>query len=68
MSAVQAMKRTALTVWHAFVAAVGRMDKSLSPSDTIGRLKRHKFTLGDTVYIQISTRVFKGRQKLNIPL
>ncbi|KAL1755566.1 hypothetical protein FB107DRAFT_274732 [Schizophyllum commune] len=51
MSAVQAMKRTALTVWQAFVAAVGRMDKSLSPSDTIERLKRHKFTLGDTVYV-----------------
>ncbi|KAL1741137.1 hypothetical protein HDZ31DRAFT_46076 [Schizophyllum fasciatum] len=50
MSAVQAVKRTFQTIWQAFVAAVGRMDKSLSPSDTIERLKRHKYTLGDTVY------------------
>ncbi|TBU38150.1 PAP2-domain-containing protein [Dichomitus squalens] len=34
----------------AFVAAVGRLDKSLSPSDTIHRLRQYNFTFADTAY------------------
>ncbi|TRM66719.1 hypothetical protein BD626DRAFT_483620 [Schizophyllum amplum] len=51
MASVQTVKRTAITIWQAFVAAVGRMDKSLSPSDTVERLRRHKFTLSDSIYV-----------------
>ncbi|KAI0808180.1 PAP2-domain-containing protein [Fomes fomentarius] len=43
----------------AFVAAVGRMDKSLSPSDTINRLRQHHWTIGDSAYLfQIALATF----------
>ena len=45
------MSRPLKRVWAAFLAAVGRLDKSLSPSDTIQRFKKHNFTLADTVYL-----------------
>ncbi|KAJ7471921.1 hypothetical protein FB451DRAFT_311116 [Mycena latifolia] len=45
-----AAMQTALTIYQAFIAAVGRLDKSLSPKDTIDRLRRHKFTWSDSVY------------------
>ncbi|KAG6334578.1 hypothetical protein ID866_4515 [Astraeus odoratus] len=35
----------------AFVAAVGRLDKSLSPADTVTRLRAHKFVPSDAIYI-----------------
>ncbi|KAL4072011.1 hypothetical protein V8B97DRAFT_1451440 [Scleroderma yunnanense] len=35
----------------AFSAAVGRLDKSLSPADTIARLRAHTFVLSDAIYI-----------------
>ncbi|KAK7028311.1 acidPPc domain-containing protein [Favolaschia claudopus] len=38
-------------IYAALLAAVGRMDKSLSPSDTINRLRRHTFTWRDSIYI-----------------
>ncbi|TFY73665.1 hypothetical protein EWM64_g10347, partial [Hericium alpestre] len=38
-------------VWTALVAAVGRLDKSVSPRDTIRRLQNHSFTYSDSVYL-----------------
>ncbi|KAH7922430.1 PAP2-domain-containing protein [Leucogyrophana mollusca] len=38
-------------VLSAFVAAVGRLDKSFSPSDTLQRLNKHTFTASDSIYI-----------------
>ncbi|KAI0694054.1 PAP2-domain-containing protein [Cytidiella melzeri] len=38
-------------VWTAFVAAVGRLDKSLSPSDTYKKFRKHNFTLSDSIYL-----------------
>ncbi|KAJ7475097.1 hypothetical protein B0H11DRAFT_1325095 [Mycena galericulata] len=46
-----AVKQTALNIYQAFIAAVGRLDKSLSPRDNINRLRRHKFTWSDSIYI-----------------
>ncbi|KAJ3923828.1 PAP2-domain-containing protein [Lentinula edodes] len=45
------LRRTALTVINAFIAAVGRLDKSLSPSDTLAKLRKHKWKASDSVYI-----------------
>ncbi|KAJ3865110.1 hypothetical protein EV359DRAFT_39542 [Lentinula novae-zelandiae] len=45
------LRRTALTVINAFIAAVGRLDKSLSPSDTLAKLRKHKWNASDSVYI-----------------
>ncbi|KAJ7262665.1 PAP2-domain-containing protein [Mycena haematopus] len=39
------------SVYPAFIAAVGRMDKSLAPADNINRLRRHRFTWSDSIYI-----------------
>lgn len=44
---MQPLKR----VVAAFLAAVGRLDKSLSPSDTLNRFRQHKWTPGDAIYI-----------------
>ncbi|KAI0804619.1 PAP2-domain-containing protein [Irpex lacteus] len=44
------LPRPLRTVWIAFVAAVGRLDKSLSPSDTFNKLKKHQWTLSDSIY------------------
>lgn len=38
-------------VWTALVAAVGRLDKSLSPSDTLQKFQKYHFTLSDTIYL-----------------
>ncbi|KAH9994320.1 hypothetical protein BJV74DRAFT_831442 [Russula compacta] len=38
-------------IYAAFHAAVARMDKSLSPRDTIWRLRKHAFALSDLVYL-----------------
>ena len=46
-----AISRTLKTVWTAFVAAVGRLDKSLSPSDTIQKLRKHNWVLSDSIYL-----------------
>ncbi|KIM44082.1 hypothetical protein M413DRAFT_25561 [Hebeloma cylindrosporum] len=43
--------RTVSNIIHALVAAVGRLDKSLSPAVTIQRLRAHKFTVGDSIYL-----------------
>ncbi|KAF8646600.1 hypothetical protein AX16_007168 [Volvariella volvacea WC 439] len=43
--------RTFHTLAQALVAAIGRMDKSLSPSVTINKLRNHRFTLSDSIYI-----------------
>lgn len=43
--------RTLKYIWAAFQAAVARLDKSLSPSDTLHRLRQHTFTLSDSIYI-----------------
>ncbi|KAH9946606.1 PAP2-domain-containing protein [Amylocystis lapponica] len=45
------VKRALKRVLTAFLAAVGRLDKSLSPWDTLHRLRQHSFTLSDTVYL-----------------
>ncbi|KAG8215775.1 hypothetical protein J3R82DRAFT_7678 [Butyriboletus roseoflavus] len=39
------------TLFAAFFAAVGRLDKSLSPVDTITRLQAHAFAKSDAIYI-----------------
>jgi inositol phosphorylceramide synthase catalytic subunit len=38
-------------VRQAFVSAIGRLDKSLSPRDTIQRFRQHTFQLSDLIYI-----------------
>ena len=45
------VRRTARHLLAAFQAAVARMDKSLSPQDTLQKLRQYEFTLSDTVYI-----------------
>ncbi|EIW52957.1 PAP2-domain-containing protein [Trametes versicolor FP-101664 SS1] len=47
MATMQPLRR----VVAAFLAAVGRLDKSLSPSDTLNRFRQHKWTPGDAIYI-----------------
>ncbi|KAG1764893.1 hypothetical protein EV702DRAFT_1051216 [Suillus placidus] len=39
------------TAVNALVAAVNRLDKSLSPLDTVTKLRAHKFTLKDSIYV-----------------
>ncbi|KAI0329494.1 PAP2-domain-containing protein [Cubamyces sp. BRFM 1775] len=51
MSVRLAVMQPLRRVGAAFVAAVGRLDKSLSPSDTLNRLKQHKWTFSDSIYI-----------------
>jgi len=38
-------------VVQAFVAAVGRLDKSFSPSVNLNRLRKHTFTVSDSIYL-----------------
>ncbi|KAF9075555.1 hypothetical protein BDP27DRAFT_1039766 [Rhodocollybia butyracea] len=45
------LKRTAHTVINAFIAAVGRLDKSLSPSDSLAKLRKHQWRPSDAIYI-----------------
>lgn len=44
---VQTMQKTV----QALVAAVGRLDKSFSPSVNLNRLRKHTFTASDTIYL-----------------
>lgn len=39
------------TVFTALVAAVGRLDKSLDPRDTVAKLKKYHFTYSDSINI-----------------
>ena len=43
--------RTVSDIAHALVAAVGRLDKSFSPAVTINRLRNHRFTMSDSIYL-----------------
>ncbi|KAG6862211.1 hypothetical protein C0995_002141 [Termitomyces sp. Mi166 len=45
------IRKTVNTVVQAFLAAVGRLDKSLSPSVTINRLRKHHFAAADSIHI-----------------
>src|ERR1700761_9194005 len=40
-----------LNVYQAFISAVGRLDKSLLPKDTLNRLRKHKLTWTDSIYL-----------------
>ncbi|EGN97408.1 hypothetical protein SERLA73DRAFT_169749, partial [Serpula lacrymans var. lacrymans S7.3] len=51
MSFRTSISRTFRTLATAIVVAIGRLDKSLSPSDTINRLRSHKYTYSDAIYI-----------------
>ncbi|KAI0791414.1 PAP2-domain-containing protein [Abortiporus biennis] len=46
-----AISSTLRGIWTAFLAAVARLDKSLSPHDTFQRIKQHTFTLSDSIYL-----------------
>ncbi|KAF5350139.1 hypothetical protein D9756_009096 [Leucocoprinus leucothites] len=46
-----AVVQTLNTIGAAFLAAVARLDKSLSPSLTIAKLRSHSFVLSDCLYI-----------------
>ncbi|TEB26425.1 inositolphosphorylceramide synthase [Coprinellus micaceus] len=39
------------TIGQAFLAALARLDTSLSPSHTLTKLRSHKFVLSDTIYV-----------------
>ena len=45
------MRRTITRLVSALVAAVGRLDKSLNPQDTIAKLRSHEYELKDSIYI-----------------
>jgi len=45
------MRRTITRLVSALVAAVGRLDKSLNPQDTITKLRHHQFEWRDSIYI-----------------
>lgn len=45
------IRKAVNTVVPAFLAAVGRLDKSLSPSVTINRLRKHHFTVVDSIHL-----------------
>ncbi|KAG6868930.1 hypothetical protein C0993_007704 [Termitomyces sp. T159_Od127] len=45
------MRKVANTVVQAFLAGVGRLDKSLSPSITVSRLRKHHFTAADCIHL-----------------
>ncbi|KAH8827198.1 hypothetical protein DL96DRAFT_1605863 [Flagelloscypha sp. PMI_526] len=45
------IRRTFQTLFAALKAAVGRLDKSLDPKDTLEKLRRHKYSLADVVHI-----------------
>ncbi|KAH0589377.1 hypothetical protein H2248_005135 [Termitomyces sp. 'cryptogamus'] len=39
------------TIVQAFIVAVSRLDKSLSPSVTVSRLRKHQFTVADSIHL-----------------
>ncbi|KAI0028212.1 hypothetical protein K488DRAFT_59167 [Vararia minispora EC-137] len=43
--------RTLNEVYGALLAAVGRLDKSLNPLDTIQRIRSHRFTFSDSIHL-----------------
>ncbi|KAJ7902825.1 hypothetical protein B0H14DRAFT_2667769 [Mycena olivaceomarginata] len=46
-------------IYPAFLAAVGRLDKSFAPADTINRLRRRTYTWTDSIYIfHLASAVF----------
>ncbi|KAI0077990.1 PAP2-domain-containing protein [Panus rudis PR-1116 ss-1] len=51
MSVGLSISRTLRFIWAAFLAAVARLDKSLSPADTIARLQQYEFTWRDSIYL-----------------
>jgi len=51
MASRSAISQAAHTLLHAFLDRWGRMDKSLSPRDTINRLRSHCFGWLDSIYI-----------------
>lgn len=51
MNAGLSLSRPFRRVGTAFVAAVGRLDKSLSPYDTLQKFRKHNFTLSDSIYL-----------------
>ncbi|TCD70354.1 Aureobasidin resistance protein Aur1 [Steccherinum ochraceum] len=58
MSLVRPVSKALQFVWTAFVAAVARLDKSFSPSDTLLRIQQHTFTLSDYIYITFNVSLF----------
>ncbi|KAJ7334861.1 hypothetical protein DFH08DRAFT_749935 [Mycena albidolilacea] len=47
------------TIYLAFLAGVGRLDKSFAPADTINRLRRRTYTWTDSIYIfHLASAVF----------
>ena len=58
MSVVRPIAKSLQFVWTAFVAAVARLDKSLSPSQMIHRLHQHSFTLSDYIYTSFIVCLF----------
>ncbi|EIW77957.1 PAP2-domain-containing protein [Coniophora puteana RWD-64-598 SS2] len=51
MFLADSISRFGREVVGALLVAVGRLDKSFKPSDTIDRLRRHNFTWRDSIYI-----------------
>ncbi|KAI0045931.1 PAP2-domain-containing protein [Auriscalpium vulgare] len=51
MSPRTSIVRTLRVVFAAFLAAVGRLDKSLNPRDSLVRLQKHSFTPSDSIYL-----------------
>ncbi|THH16086.1 hypothetical protein EW146_g4505 [Bondarzewia mesenterica] len=45
------MVRTGNRLWSAFLVAIARHDKSLSPRDTLKRLQNHSFAFSDLIYV-----------------
>ena len=45
------ISRSLKGVWVALQAGVARLDKSVSPLDTITRFRQHRFTLKDSIYL-----------------
>jgi hypothetical protein len=46
-----ALSEVVADVLQAFVAAVSRLDKGLSPQDTIRRLRQHRPSISDSIYL-----------------
>jgi membrane-associated phospholipid phosphatase len=51
MSGTRSLIRTANGLVGAFIAAIGRMDKSLDIQHTLSRLQRHEWTSSDAIYV-----------------
>ncbi|PCH34641.1 PAP2-domain-containing protein [Wolfiporia cocos MD-104 SS10] len=51
MSFQKSLPRPLQRVWTAFLAGVARLDRSVSPQDTLNKLRQHEYTLSDSIYI-----------------